>query len=198
MAAPPPRQRAISSLAHRGPATRNGFARRTARLGSANRRATQTETRCSVGISVELLGWVALVSASSSSPLPKAHRRLSVARIPVRSHRPSQCVCRVPPFGCILAHTARSSDRPRTAAKGPNAAICPRLFCAFKSDTEQSTVVSQKRTCIHAAELQVCTTSRPYLGSCGSTRLDPIVVVGVRRTEWLDRVWGADNADCLL
>ncbi len=27
-------------------------------------------------------------------------------------------------------------------------------------------MVSQKRTCIHAAELQVCTTSRPYLGSC--------------------------------
>lgn len=39
-------------------------------------------------------------------------------------------------------------------------------LCALKSDTEQSTVVSQKRTCIDAAELQVCATSRPYLGSC--------------------------------
>lgn len=26
-----------------------------------------------------------------------------------------------------------------------------------KTDTEQSAVVSQKRTCIHGAELQVCT-----------------------------------------
>lgn len=34
-------------------------------------------------------------------------------------------------------------------------------------------MVSQKRTCIHAAERQVCTTSRPYTWKLRSTRFDP-------------------------
>ncbi|MEY9626170.1 hypothetical protein ABIA27_001205 [Sinorhizobium fredii] len=36
------------------------------------------------------------------------------------------------------------------------ATVHERPLCAPKSDTEQGTVVSQKRTCIDAAELQVC------------------------------------------
>src|SRR6476659_7270910 len=87
---------------------RNGFARRTGRLGSANQRAMQTEIRCSAGISVELLDWVVLVSAPCSSS-PSKGTTSTLARVECRfdhtalAARPLHSA-----FGRTLAHTSRS------------------------------------------------------------------------------------------